>query len=129
MNSEKGFTLIEVLVAVTIFGIGFAIFIEGFSIVTTTIERNRDTSYVMNWADDKIVEYINGDSHNPYGDFTYNNKYFDWNITTSRLPEDIENPLESREDLRLLELRVEWPSNSGRRSYSIKRVVLTGEED
>lgn len=114
MNNQDGFTLIEVLIAVTILGIGFAVLINGFTGVLVSNERSSDYLYVVSWADKKLIKVTNDIELNRHGSFEYKNKRFDWWIE--------EGYLET--DLKKITLKVEWKLKNNTVTYSQERLVL-----
>lgn len=114
VNNQDGFTLIEVLIAVTILGIGFAVLINGFTGVLVSNERSSDYLYVVSWADKKLIKVTNDIELNRHGSFEYKNKRFDWWIE--------EGYLET--DLKKITLKVEWKLKNNTVTYSQERLVL-----
>jgi len=116
-ENEAGFTLMEVLVALVILGIGFSILIQGYSLIIDSLEKQRDYNYLVSWAEGKLIEVSNGLELTPRGYFTHNGKEFKWSI---------EHNVKG-DGLREIVLNVEWPGPNGLRSYRVGRIVYSPE--
>ncbi|MFW6238529.1 MAG: type IV pilus modification PilV family protein [Halanaerobiales bacterium] len=115
MSDCRGFTLIEVLVAVIILSISFTVLAEGFSLAIDTYSRNRDYNFAVRLAEDKLEEIAGERESMTSGDIERENgRVFDWWVE-DRVFQDSRN-------LRKYTITVEW--NEGRRSYSAERLVF-----
>lgn len=112
MTGERGFTLIEVLVAVIILSIGFTFIAEGFSQAMNSYERTKNYNYVIGRAEEKLIEYSNGLEYLSHGTFERENRIYDWWIEEEPLPES--------DNLSKIIITVEWAE--GDRQYSIERL-------
>lgn len=121
INNEEGFTLIETLIALVILGIGLSILVEGYLIVTDSIEYQRDYNYVLNWSETKMAEIVHKYELGRHGNFEYSGKVFQWNV------EESYNADQSEIGLKTINLIVKWRGSNGSKTYRTARTVLKME--
>lgn len=114
MRRQDGFTLIEVLVAMVILGVGFSILIEGFISLNNGIKRNEDYTYIASWANSKMNKIAAGIELNRHGSFQYNGNYYNWWV----------EELYSEENLIKVKLNVEIDGIEEKNKYSITRLLV-----
>ena len=112
MKLEQGFTLLEVLIAVTIVGISISILVTGFSEVNDTLIKSQEYTYAASFAETKLREVINGLELSYSGYFNYQGAVYQWYIDTEYL---------TARNLERLKLTIQSPRK--RKIYSIERVV------
>ena len=112
MKQEQGFTLLEVVIALTIVGISIAILVTGFSEVNDTLIKGQEYTYLATVADTKLREVINGLELSYSGYFSYQGAVYQWYIETEYL---------RAKNLARLKLTVQSPQQ--RDIYTIKRIV------
>ena len=85
-TTQKGFTLLEVMVAITILGIGFVVIFQLFSIGLNSVERSLNYTKASIYAKEKLNEEFvipepqEGIKEGSSG----KDNEFSWNVTTSR---------------------------------------------
>ncbi|OCL27227.1 hypothetical protein U472_07085 [Orenia metallireducens] len=114
---NRGFTLIEVLIAMVILGISLSILIHGFMSINDGIERRRDYTYIASWADGKFDEIVSGIELATHGDFLYKGNLCYWKLEEDYIDEGI----------RGLKLIIRWKGSKGEYSYSVSRVTLNDD--
>ncbi len=114
-NREKGFTLLEVLIAVVITGISFTILAQGYSQVVNSIDRNRDYTYISSRAEDRLIKTVNDIEVNRSGSFSYAGKRYRWRTDEERIT-DV-----------LTKIIVNIEKEDGQTIYSLSRLVLRKE--
>jgi len=114
---DRGFTLIEVLIAMVILGISLSIFVHGFMGVNDGIERRRDYTYIASWSESKLNEIVSGSELATHGDFLYKDNLCSWSLEENYIDQGVR-------DLKLI---VRWSGGQGEYSYSISRVTLNDD--
>ncbi|TDX53278.1 type IV pilus modification PilV family protein [Orenia marismortui] len=114
---KEGFTLIEVLIAMVILGVGFSILIQGFMEVNDGLETNKNYTYVSSWAESKLKEIALGIDLNNHGTFQSQSLNYRWSTEEKIITQK----------LKKLILRVQWQEDDKSKSYSLSRYIL--EED
>lgn len=112
MRLEAGFTLLEVLIAVTIVGISISILVSGFTEVNDTLLKGQEYTYMASFAETKLKAVINGIELSYSGYFDYQGRTYQWYIETEYL--DTKN-------LERLKLTIQSPQK--RAIYSTKRLL------
>ncbi len=116
-KNEAGFTLMEVLIALVILGVGFSILVQGYSLILTSLEKQRDYSYLTSWAEGKLIEAVNRVELAPRGYFVHKGKEFRWSIKQKGMDDG----------LREIILNVEWTGPNGLNFYRIERFNYSGK--
>lgn len=116
MKQQGGFTLIETMIAMVILAIGFTILVEGFTMISTAVEKKQDYFFLNSWSEDKLLEVINGIDHSQNGVVSYRNREYRWWIEQKYLNEQLQE----------LELNVEWPGPKGFNHYQNSRLINSG---
>lgn len=114
INKEEGFTLIEVIIAMVIMGIGFSIFIQGFMEINNGLENKLNYTYLSNWATIKLDELESQIELNGHGSFKYREQLYKWHIEEAYI-----NP-----KLKKLKIVISWKASNRRKKYSLSRVVI-----
>lgn len=109
---EEAFTLLEVLIAVTILGISISILVSGFNEVSDTLIHTGNYSYLASFAETKLREVINGVELSYSGYFAYQGQTYQWYIETEYL-----------ETRRLERLKLTIQSPQKRDIYSRERLL------
>ncbi|MBM7623785.1 prepilin-type N-terminal cleavage/methylation domain-containing protein [Sporohalobacter salinus] len=112
MRFEKGFTLLEVLIAMTILGISISILVSGFSEVSDSIIKGQEYTYLSTFANSKLREVAIGLELSYSGYVDYQGQSYRWYINTS-YPEE--------RNLEKLELIIQSPT--GNQVYSVERLI------
>lgn len=118
LKSQQGFTLLETLIAMVILGISISILVEGFLIVTDTIEYQRNYNYLINWSESKINEIAGGRELARHGGFEYSERLFQWSV------EESFQYSEGLTGLRKINLTIEWQGSNSKNTYIISRLIL-----
>lgn len=144
-NNEDGFTLLETLIALIILGISLSILVEGYIVVTDSIQNNRNHNYIITWSDSKMNQITSGTELARHGSFEYMNQNFNWRVEEKSLVNGSEfkmRYLEENENefsvvmseiltrgiskgLKEIQLIVEWNGSNGIRDYQSKRLIVT----
>jgi len=117
IGNKRGFTLIEVMVAVAVLSFGLVMVYQAFFIVLDSFNYSADYLEVSPWMDEKIWlaqdSIMRGGSENNtgQGEFILRNKKFNWSLS-SRALDPISNLSE-------VNLEVTW--KEGRRSVLASR--------
>ncbi|MCL4514439.1 MAG: prepilin-type N-terminal cleavage/methylation domain-containing protein [Firmicutes bacterium] len=117
-NREAGFTLLEVLVAVTILGIGLTVLVEGFAAGLAVLQNTRNNSIAIILAEGKLAEVENGLVAGDSGDFAEaGEEYsrFRWTVSTEQGEPG---------GIRKITVTVSWDSPRGRRSYALSSAMM-----
>ncbi len=114
MKGQLGFSLIEVLVALVILGVGVTILVAGFVQINDNYENINIKTYISNWSESKLNEIISGIDYNYHGNFEYRERRYRWWVEEDYLDNDL---------LKLI-LKVEWEEGNKIRQYSIYRYVI-----
>jgi prepilin-type N-terminal cleavage/methylation domain-containing protein len=87
-GSNRGFSLIEVMVAVSVLALGSVLIYQSFFMTLNAFNYCRDYLAVTPWIDEKIWQVQDslmrlGDAVqlDPEGGFAYRNKDFKWNLS------------------------------------------------
>mgnify|MGYP006270900457 CR=1 FL=1 len=112
MRYEEGFTLLEVVIAMTIVGISISILVTGFSEVNDTLIKGQEYTYLAAFAETKLREVINGLELSYSGYFNYQGAVYQWYLETEYL---------TAKNLSRLKLTIQSPQQKD--IYSIKRIV------
>ncbi len=118
IGNKKGFTLIEVMVAVAVLSFGLVMVYQAFFIVLDSYNYSADYLEIAPWIDEKIwhsqdiIMRMAGLENNPrQGEFFARNKKFSWSLDF-RVLDPISNLSE-------VNLEVAW--KEGRRNVKISR--------
>ncbi|QTL97159.1 prepilin-type N-terminal cleavage/methylation domain-containing protein [Iocasia frigidifontis] len=117
MSNEKGFTLIEVLIAMVILGISFTILIEGYRTIMASAERNRDYLLAAKWSEDKLISIVNGDDSDRRGYFEENGKEYSWWVEEKCLDDNLIR----------FDLIMSWPGLRAEIKYSCSRYLVRSQ--
>jgi prepilin-type N-terminal cleavage/methylation domain-containing protein len=118
IGNKKGFTLIEVMVAVAVLSFGLVMVYQAFFIVLDAFNYSADYLEIAPWMDEKIWQSQDsimrgeGLENNPgQGEFMTRNKKFSW-LLSSRA-------LDPSSNLSEVNLEVTW--KEGRRNVKVSR--------
>ncbi len=117
MKKEEGFTLLEVLIALVILGIGFAILTQGYITINDGMDRNQNYSFISSWAGSKLNEITAGIELNTHGSFTYRDIVYNWWTEENYLDEGLK-------EIRLI---VEEYGRGDRGRYSLTRLIIRSD--
>ncbi len=117
-NPEAGFTLLEVLVAVTILGIGLAALMEGFAAGVLLLQNTRNSSIAIILAEGKLAEVENGLETADAGDFrNAGEEYSRYRWRVAREPGEAEG-------VQKVTVTVSWDSPRGVKSYVLSSALF-----
>ena len=112
LNAKRGFTLIEVMVAVAVLSFGLVMVYQAFFMVFNSFNYSVNYLEVLPWMDEKIWEAQDSNrrvgalENNPgQGEFTARNKNFYWSLSSK--------VLEPAANLSAVNLEVTW-KNGGK---------------
>ena len=130
--STTGFTLIEIVVALAILGIGLTVIIELFSgglrLGRTSEEYTRATGYAR-MKMEEIISKRNIQEGTDEGDF---DETFRWQVDVKKidlLPEEKNPDLKPPVDLFLVKVNILWKSGSKERSASLETYKTGKSQD
>lgn len=125
-TGNKGFTLIEVMLATVILSLGSVLIQEGLLRSATLIGRCEHTLTVQRWMDQKIWKTKESILYDPEGDgasesgsgtFLYEGKEFSWDLEA--------DAQDSSNSLYLIKLSVSW--NEGGRPIHLTKAMLAAK--
>jgi prepilin-type N-terminal cleavage/methylation domain-containing protein len=104
---SRGFTLIEVMVAVAVLSFGLVMVYQAFFIVLDSFNYSADYLEIVSWMDEKIWQAQDSimrtgalETNTTQGEFIARNKKFEWTISS--------NALSSAGNLSAVNLEVNW---------------------
>ena len=59
MKQQGGFTLIETMIAMVILAIGFTILVEGFTMISTAVEKKQDYFFLNRFVQGQWLQQTN----------------------------------------------------------------------
>jgi len=117
-DSQRAFTLIEVMVAVAVLSFGLVLIYQAFFIVLDTFNYGADYLEVSPWINEKIWQAQDSIIHKgslaeiaPEGEFVLQNKKFTWSLKSAQIS--------GLNDLSSLNLEVSW--KEGKRTAQVSR--------
>lgn len=117
MSNEKGFTLIEVLIALVILGISFTILVDGYRTIMDSSKRNIDYQIAAKWSEDKLIKIVNGVELDRNGYFEENDKEYRWWVEENYLDDNITK----------LDLVISWQGLRAEIKYSCSRYIVRSQ--
>ena len=104
---KKGFTLIEVMVAVAVLSFGLVLVYQAFFIALDSFNYSADYLQISPWMDEKIWEAQDSirrtgklEDNQTQGEFIARNKKFDWTLSL--------NSLDPSGNLSAIDLEIGW---------------------
>jgi prepilin-type N-terminal cleavage/methylation domain-containing protein len=105
--ASRGFTLIEVMVAVAVLSFGLVMVYQAFFVVLNSFNYSADYLAIVSWMDEKIWQAQDSimrtgalETDSTQGEFVARNKKFEWSISSSVLG--------GSGDLSVVNLQVNW---------------------
>ncbi|MFP4662096.1 MAG: type II secretion system protein [Halanaerobiales bacterium] len=142
-NNVEGFTLLDTLIAMVILGISLSILVEGYLIVTDSIQNNRNHNYIITWSESKMSQIINGTELARHGSFEYMSQNFNWRVEEKLLVSGSDFKIRYLEGndsrsgigevlnqgtskgLKEIQLIVEWNASNGIRDHQSRRLIVS----
>jgi hypothetical protein len=123
--TEAGVSLLEVLIAVSLLGIGFTAIFSGFSTALRTIERVDHSAQVTDFAVNRLNELELDPNLGPGQQLSgVSDSGLRWQATTALVDErpgiDPDHPTQ----LMRMEVRVSWKTNKGDQSFALQTLKL-----
>jgi prepilin-type N-terminal cleavage/methylation domain-containing protein len=110
-KDESGFTLMEVLIALVVLGIGFSILIEGFIGINNNLIQIKNYNYLINWSQTKLNQLVTETVIQQSGNFKYQNQQYQWWVEETYLDQY----------LKKINLNIKWNKNN---KYSISTITF-----
>lgn len=124
-GTEAGVSLLEILIAVSLLGIGFTAIFSGFSTALRTIERVDHSAQVTDFAVNKLNELEVDPNLEPGQQISgVSDSGLRWRATTALVDErpgiDPDHPTQ----LMRIEVRVSWDTYKGNQSFALQTLKL-----
>jgi general secretion pathway protein I len=134
-GGKKGFTLIEVMVALAILGVGLTVIIELFSGGLRLARTSMEYTKAVNYARTKLEEVaVNSTLEEGTGEGESDDKAFRWQVAVKKvdlLP--IDKSMDYKPPIELFQVKIDvfWKSGSKERSTSLEslKAIKPGEEE
>jgi hypothetical protein len=123
--TEAGVSLLEILIAVSLLGIGFTAIFSGFSTALRTIERVDRYAGVTDFAESKLNELVVDSRLEPGQELSgVSDSGLSWQARTALVDQrpgaDPDHPVQ----LMRVELQVFWETSRGRQSFALQTLKL-----
>ncbi len=115
-KKDTGFTLIEILVAVTIVGIAFAIIAHGYISLTGLVRQIREYQVVDSFANNKLNQVVRKIDPGVIGYHDLGLMEVDWQVID----------LDMGDGVRRVTITVEWSGRRGPRTYQLTTLTEGG---
>jgi type II secretion system protein I len=115
---EKGFTLLEIIIAMLILSIGLLSILELTTLSTQNINKVKTLNLAVHLAHSKMVEIEKGIERNTEGDFGQKYKGFKWEVDFYPIQDS---------PLQIASLKVSWKGRQKERKLELKTLMLLGE--
>ena len=116
-RNAKGFSLIEILVAVTIVGISFAIIVEGYVGMSRLVQQMKEYQLASSFAREKITQIVQKIDPTTAGSVTLTGGFkVTWNAVIADMSDGV----------RRLTVYVDWDSQKGDKQYELATLIEGG---
>ncbi|AZR72567.1 hypothetical protein BBF96_03705 [Anoxybacter fermentans] len=116
LTKNTGFTLIEIMVAVTIVGISFAVIVEGYISMSGLVQQMREYQLVSSFAKEKLNQLIHKVDLSSAGTEELGNLEVTWKSMNQDVGDGV----------RQVMIIVEWRGRKGPRSYQLTTLIEGG---
>lgn len=117
LKQGSGFTLIEIMVAVTIVGISFVVIVEGYMAMSGLIQQMKEYQLVSSFASQRITQLIQKMDVGSSGTEELTNLEVTWNSMEQSVGDGVKQ----------LMILVEWQSRKGPKQYQLTTLVGGGD--
>lgn len=115
-NNAKGFTLIEILVAVTIVGISFAVIVDGYMSMSRLVQQMKEYQLASSFAREKMNNLVQKIDRTTSGAETLNTLKVTWNAVYANVGDGV----------RRLTVYVDWNNQKGSKEFQLTTLVEGG---
>lgn len=115
-NNAKGFTLIEILVAVTIVGISFAVIVDGYMSMSRLVQQMKEYQLASSFAREKMNNLVQKIDKTTSGTETLNTLKVTWNAIYINVGDGV----------RRLTVAVDWENQKGKKEFQLTTLVEGG---
>jgi general secretion pathway protein I len=134
-NRNRGFTLIEVVVALAILGVGLTVIIELFSGGLRLARTSMEYTKAVNYARTKMEEFaVKPTIEEGTGEGESEDKVFRWQVAVKKVDLlSIDKSMDYKPPVELFQFKINvfWKSGSKERSTSLEslKVIKPGEDE
>ncbi|MCK4257728.1 MAG: type II secretion system protein [Halanaerobiales bacterium] len=115
-KKEAGFTLIEILIAVTIVGISFVVIMKGYMALTGLVQQMGEYQRVSSFASLKIDQVIQKVNDSTIGAEILGNLEINW----QSIDQDV------GDGVRRIMILIDWQSQKGPKEYKLTTLIGGG---
>lgn len=115
-GSKDGFSLIEIMIAVTIVGISFAVIAEGYIAMSSLVQQVKEYQLVSSFARNKMNQLTQKTDASLAGTDQLLTLEVNWNAVTADMGDGVQR----------VTVYVDWQSRKGQKQYQLTTLIEGG---
>ena len=119
ISKNSGFTLIEILVALTIVGIASVIIVQGYISLTGLVRQIREYQLVNSFANNKLIQLVQRTDLSTTGVEDFENMEISWKSLDQSVGDGV----------RQVMIIVQWEGRRGLKEYKLTTLIEGGVYD
>lgn len=119
LNEESAFTLIEILIAITIVGISFVVIIDGYISLSSLIQQMKEYQLISTFANNKLNQVIQKIEPGSAGVDQLGNLKLNWKSLNEEIGDGLSQVM----------IIVEWTGQKGRKEFKLTTLIAGGTNE